>query len=274
MTSRPAPLPAPRQKVLPRWPVLRTVLLGVIAVAGLVAARPLVDAVFSGTGWRAAPDRYTFASVPPDGVLPSGEECTRLVRRSTWEPRPENSTANHRMPSAVSLPDWDGFDRRANTTLRPRIDGRFTGTTDEILQWGSCKWGIDTDLVRAMAVQETNWVQDSKGDYTRDQRRCLSGEVAPCPVSFGLLQIKYYNHPGTYPSSLHSTAFNVDYALGVWRACYEGWIPYLGGDHGQGDLWGCVGHHFSGSWRDPGANAYANEVRGISLARPWQTWRG
>jgi hypothetical protein len=129
-------------------------------------------------------------------------------------------------------------------------------------------------VVRAMAVQETEWVQNSKGDYTSDRRRCVAGDTVPCPVSFGLLQIKYYNHPGTYPSSLLSTAFNVDYSLGAWRSCYMGWVSYLGRRYAPGDLWGCVGHHYSGAWHDPLGNEYTKKVRDLYGAKPWRNWRG
>jgi hypothetical protein len=32
---------------------------------------------------------------------------------------------------------------------RNDVTGDYTGTTDEILQWLSCKWGIDIDMIRA-----------------------------------------------------------------------------------------------------------------------------
>jgi len=48
------------------------------------------------------------------------------------------------------------------------------------------------------------------------------------------MQIKRYDHPGTYPASLRSTTFNVDYALGRLRACYEGPVTCFGGDHRPG----------------------------------------
>ena len=46
----------------------------------------------------------------------------------------------------------------ANTAY-PRVTGNFTGTTDEILQWAACKWGIDEDLVRAQVAIESWWDQ-------------------------------------------------------------------------------------------------------------------
>lgn len=216
----------------------------------------------------------TFPTVRPAVALPSAEECAQRVRRSPWEPRPENRAANHSTPTQVWIPHWKGLNDRANSGLRPRINGRFTGTTDEILQWASCKWGIDTDVVRAMAVRESNWVQSLKGDYTFDASRCLPGDTLPCPSSFGLMQIKHYDHPGTYPASLRDTAFNVDYALGRLRACYEGWISYFGGDYRPGDLWGCVGTHFSGAWKDPAAKEYSADVQDFFRAKSWRGWLG
>jgi hypothetical protein len=229
-------------------------------------------------GWSGAiPSQrewQAFPTLPPGAPLPTDKECTERVRRSPWEPRPENTKANHTTPTNVRLPGWSGFDDSANQQLKPRIDGAFNGTTDEILLWASCKWGIETDVARAMAVQESNWVQDSKGDYASDPSRCLPGEVVPCPVSFGVLQIKYYYHPGTYPASLQSTAFNIDYALGLLRACYEGSILYLSNGYGAGDLWGCVGHHYSGSWRNPDAKEYASQVLRQHATKPWRSWSG
>ena len=41
------------------------------------------------------------------------------------------------------MPAWKDFTEQANQQFVPRIDGKFTGTTDAILSWGSCKWGLD-----------------------------------------------------------------------------------------------------------------------------------
>jgi len=55
------------------------------------------------------------------------------------------------------------MDPAADTFAR-RIDGNFTGTTDEIIRWGACKWGFDEDIVRAVAVNESYWRQSQLGD--------------------------------------------------------------------------------------------------------------
>jgi hypothetical protein len=51
------------------------------------------------------------------------------------------------------------FAARWDTWLLPRVSGAFTGKTDEIFQWGACKWGLPDDLLRAIAVRESTWYQ-------------------------------------------------------------------------------------------------------------------
>jgi hypothetical protein len=46
-----------------------------------------------------------------------------------------------------------------DTWLLRRVDGQFTGTTDEIFQWAACKWGLPDNLIRADAVDESTWFQ-------------------------------------------------------------------------------------------------------------------
>jgi Immunoglobulin-like domain of bacterial spore germination len=43
-----------------------------------------------------------------------------------------------------------------------RVDGAFSGTTDEIIQRAACKWGIDEDIVRAQIIKESYWYQSTK----------------------------------------------------------------------------------------------------------------
>ena len=49
-----------------------------------------------------------------------------------------------------------------------RVTGNFTGTTDQIIQWAACKWGIDEDIVRAQAAKESGWHQNAAGDWRTD----------------------------------------------------------------------------------------------------------
>ena len=51
------------------------------------------------------------------------------------------------------------YDTRWDSWLLPRVDGQFTGTTDEIIQWAACKWGLKDNMLRADAVRESTWFQ-------------------------------------------------------------------------------------------------------------------
>ncbi|HZH18264.1 MAG TPA: hypothetical protein VE057_28185 [Archangium sp.] len=209
-------------------------------------------------------DEGYFATLPPGSALPSGAECATRVRRSSWEPRPGNATANQtRGKPGVRI---EGASDEFNARFSGRIDGDFTGTTDEILQWGACKWGLDEDIVRAMAVVESGWRQSEVGeDFS----------------TFGIMQIRSSVHANTYPYSRDSTAYTVDYALAWRRACYEGdftWMnsPYKQGGYVKGDEWGCVGAWFSGDWYDgdenvtySGAKPYIKMVKQRLAERTW-----
>jgi hypothetical protein len=203
-----------------------------------------------------------FVTLPPGSTLPSDSECASQVRRASWEPRPDNVAANHTKGITGSWPNVYSFSSR--------IDGNFTGTTDEILRWGACKWGFDEDIMRAQAVQESNWHQSQLGDYTTDSTLCAQiGQRAPCYQSYGILQIKGTIEPGTYPTSQNSTAFNVDFSRAYLRACYEGKFTWLGNGYQAGDLWGCIGQYFSGGWYDSGAQNYITQVKRHLANKEW-----
>jgi hypothetical protein len=101
--------------------------------------------------------------------LPSGARCADRVHRSTWEPRPQNATPNATVPdrrevaaSFEARPRRTGdgtYARRWDRWLLRRVDGGFTGTTDEIFQWAACKWGLRDNLLRGIAVRESTWFQ-------------------------------------------------------------------------------------------------------------------
>lgn len=215
-------------------------------------------------------NRGDFA-LPPGAKLPSEAECRKRVRKAP-ELRPENAKANRTRPSAratFSPTQW-GSKPLARTHLG-RVTGDFVGTTDEAIQWASCKWGFEADVTRAQAVVESGWRQAATAGPSEDQADCVGeGVVAPCPTAFGLLQVRSDYHPGTWPASAESTAFNLDYSLALKRACYEGGI-WLG-PQTRGDAWGCVGVHYSGGWHDDGAEVYIEKVQARYASKPWQRW--
>ena len=201
-----------------------------------------------------------------------------LIHRSTWEPRPENDVANHTVVSQpVQLPDNPAFDQTWQEKYKPRINGDFTGTTDEIIQWASCKWGISDDLTRAprRCRSRRGISRRSATSRPRSNGHCakdLVDRYAACPTSFGMLQSKWYFRPGVYPGVHVSTAFNVDSVLAETRGCLDG-IDVVRPGFPTGNVWGCVGVWFSGAWGEHDA-PYIDRVHSFFTAKPWLSWKG
>jgi autotransporter family porin len=223
--------------------------LTVTAQSSTPTATPMPTAVIAPTQPVITPNSPTssgrFTTLPPGSTLPSEADCAARVQRSSWEPRPDNATANNTNVYAQGHQLTGSYLNQYG--YEQRVTGNFTGTTDEILQWVACKWGIDEDIVRAQAVIEGYWHQSTLGD-------CNGGTVPETHgcQSVGILQVKDADvpptHPGTWPYAYESTAFNADYTYGVWRACFEGNETWLDNGYHAGDIWGCVGRWFSGNW--------------------------
>lgn len=214
-----------------------------------------------------------FATLAPGSSLPSESTCAANVRRGSWEPRPENFTANHTVPDAP-VP-WANTPQQLYWKLwiqkRNRVTGNFTGTTDEIVQWASCKWGIDENTVRAVAANESSWNQSARGDFANGAYH-----------SFGIMQVRHDSADGSldnggFPETLEHTALNVDFFAAQLRSCFEGdfydgglWL--YGGIQIKGDIWGCIGSYYSGNWYDSAARSYITRIQGILATKPWLSW--
>src|SRR6266540_2319498 len=97
------------------------------------------------------------ASLVPAAAAPAASTTQPVA-----ENRPQNQTANHTVPGHRMLRDW----RKQNKMpYRRFVDGNFTGTTDEIIQWAAYKWGLDEDVLRAVAVVESWWRQSTVGGH-------------------------------------------------------------------------------------------------------------
>jgi hypothetical protein len=204
-----------------------------------------------------------FETLPPGAALPSGAECAQRVRPAP-ETRPGNTSYNN-TPGAGPHPDY------------PRVDGNFTGTTDEILQWAACKWGLDEDIVRAQTAKESWWYQTAGGDLSNNPSDCHPSvrDQDPCPESIGVLQVRYLYHGPAMNDSIASTAYNADYTYAAWRSCYNGnetWLNQFerGGTYAAGDVWGCLGVWFSGRWLVSDALVYMNDVEDLLNDRVWE----
>ncbi len=258
------------------WIAGATLLIVALAVAGSVH-------LYSASGSRSGTDPVQFLTLPPGARLPSGAECARLVRAS---PSPENRPANEKFNDAigqhVTLAFFPAGDSPKVSTLVPLISGDFTGTTEEILRWAACKWGIDQNIVFAQAAVESWWEQDNLGDWGTDAALCppghglgADGKPGQCPQSYGILQTRYPYERAGWPGVGRSTAMNVDAAYAIWRSCYDGYEVWLNNEpRGQryraGDLWGCVGRWYAGTWHTPAANQYIAVVKKYLRDRVWE----
>lgn len=242
-----------------------------------------------------------FSTLPGQDPPPSDRRCAAMIP-STPEVRPNNTPFNQSVPSSSELME---FYRHPVWTGPPASDfygvtGNYRGSTDMILRWAACKWGIDEDVVRAQAWTESKWRQggpnpgDGGGDKRLTQRECIQGNFAAlwnfgcencCYQSWGILQTKVYYDWGTWPMIKDSTAFNADYRYAEQRSCMNGGFSgYFASrtqqpntyaeDIASGDLnrilWGCIGMHFSGGWYNPAARRYISEVQGYLTAQPWR----
>ena len=215
-----------------------------------------------------------FGTVAPGAALPDDATCASRVRPAP-EVRARNVVRNHTPGAQKNLtqpyPDF------------ARVTGNFVGTTDEIIQWTACKWGIDEDIIRAQAASESWWDQNAVGDFQSDPAICVpghgigvDGRPGQCPASGGLLALTYQYYQGGFPEAMNSTAYNLDYVYAWWHACYNGEITWLNsvehvGTYGAGDAWGCVGTWFSGRWHTAAAEGYITRTRNYLAQQVWTT---
>ncbi len=212
----------------------------------------------------------TFASAGQQQTKPVGwgprtsKAAAKLVDRSRFEPRPQNSKSNRRIPGKKLLRTWR---KRSDMPYKRYVNGRFRGTTDEIIQWAARKWGINTETMRAVAIVESWWEMDTRGD---------EGD------SFGLYQVRRpYHCWNSCKIARYFTAFNADYYGGIIRSYYDGtqtWLNTVSGNgkrYRKGDLQGSMGAWFSGRWW-PESPTYDRSVKWyldmIKQRRAEQTW--
>jgi len=211
------------------------------------------------------------AFLPPGSALPSDAAGSAQVR-----PAPEVRALNAGPNARAGGPALSG-------PYRNRVTGNFTGSTDEIIQWVACKWGLPTDVVRAQVTVESWGRQYFLGDWTSSGSHCApghpigaDGKAGQCPESLSLLQIKYQYNKDAFPAVEQSSAYGLDYAYAMWRSCYEGGDSWLndverGREYRAGDAWGCIGRRYAGRWYNSAAQTYINRVQIDLAAKRWQS---
>jgi len=206
-----------------------------------------------------------FGLAPVGTPLPRSDAYCASRVRPMAENVPANATANHVIPPAGTDFHWGPFvTGNAGVAANfAHVDGNFSGTTGEILEWAACKWGWNQDYAMAEAVRESSWQQS---------------EVSDNGHSFGILQVRvsraYDPVPansgwGGYPWVGQSTALDADAQMAYLRACYDGDTSYFGNGYQAGDAWGCIGSWFSGDWLSGEADGYIGRVQAVLSSQGW-----
>lgn len=191
----------------------------------------------------------------------SSKAAAKLVTRNRYEPRRINARDNRRVPGVRLLRAWR---KRSDMPYKRFVNGRFRGTTDEIIQWAALKWGIDTNTMRAVAAVESWWDMDVRGD---------NGD------SFGLYQVRRpYHCWGDCRIARDFTAFNADYYGGIIRSYFDGrqrWLNTVSGNgrrYRAGDFRGSLGAWYSGRWWGPPDRPIGPYLRMIAKRRAEKIW--
>jgi hypothetical protein len=245
--------------------------------------------IANGATPQAAEPPGFFSTLPPHARLRSDSECAKAVlAQPSTETIPQNAEFNATEPTAAELkafhrqPLWND---EGSFRDFARVDGKFTGTTDQIIRWASCKWGLDENAMRAEAWSETFWIQNTPADRKTDPALCQTPgwngwNGVECWQSYGIFQSKVFDF-NIWPETRDSTAFNADFRGAYLRACMNGDIYYLGSrppdpgypDYSQGTVdqqfWGCMGEWASGSWYNAGAVDYVTAVIAAMKAAAW-----
>ena len=153
---------------------------------------------------------------------------------ATAENAPANTPFNQTLPTAAQLSAYaaNGYTStfQDDYTQYKRVDGQYSGSTDMIMRWAACKYGIEEDVVRAQGWIESGWQQGGAGDKRTSQAQCVQGSftalwnttisepggsTVSCPnccyQSWSLWQTKVYYEWMTWPQIMQSTAFAADY---------------------------------------------------------------
>lgn len=187
------------------------------------------------------------------------------------QPHPPGSSAtgitspvNQTKPNASQLAYYASDGYRSSEmdppyTWMKQVDGQYTGTTEMIIRWAACKWGMDEDMIRAQATAEHGtWIQwNAGGDERKSMNQCQAGNNPDhnstnlwgylisnaCYQSWSIWQTKVvYSSPNigawtTWPAINESTAFAVDYRYASQRSCMNGDQSGYFNDKGTGAMY-------------------------------------
>lgn len=199
----------------------------------------------------------------PGASLPSAAACISAVNAS---PIPENAPwnqndgtgYNYNKPPPGGVPSYFYANVPAGSempsTCFAKVDGNYSGSTDDLIRITACKWGIDEDYVRAQAWIEDGWHQDCAaahggiGCRVAGDLNSPPGDPSGLPVtsitpggvfsaidgygnpglptdhwdSWSMLQTKVWYEWMTWPMIQDSTSFGLDFRFAEMRGCVNG----------------------------------------------------
>lgn len=228
---------------------------GILALAFVVAV--IVRPAFASDGHESTPyaataptDSPHFPTLPPHAALPSGPECAAQIPATSETiagNRPFNRTRVTPGELAAFAANGYTFETLSSHAQYARITGDYVGSTDMIMRWVACKYGIDEKVVRGQAWQESYWQQWQVGDRRTTRDQCVhsgfatlwnntislvDGHEVLCPyccyTSWSAWQTKVYYEWKTWPMIKNSTSFAGEYRFADTRTCMNGdWTPYF-----------------------------------------------
>lgn len=115
-------------------------------------------------------------AIAPGASLPTDAECAARVVK-TAENRSANAAANATTGAAGAATYRNWGTNATAVAYAKRVSGNYKGTTDEIVQWASCKWGFDPEPVRAQVMIESSWRQGAYGGFVPDNGKCTDPKL-------------------------------------------------------------------------------------------------
>lgn len=246
-----------------------------------------------------------FGWLPPHATLPTN--CMTSIP-VTAETVPANAAANAAVPTLTRLQAFwaqpNGDVQGQGWTFLPNSDWRnvrgdfahynANPSTDMLIRWAACKWGVDENALRAQAWEESTWNQARHGDYGTGTAYCEADgglftalyrpATNDCYASHSIIQMRLVPNGfwTMYPQVINSTGFALDAMGAMLRGCINGDMSqFFGGSYlaqYESDLAGpdysnlyanCQGEHYSGNYGDPAALNYESYLANWEATQPW-----
>jgi hypothetical protein len=202
--------------------------------------------------WIPSNAQQIYITLPPHAALPDVSLCIDEVNNSpTPETAPWNiddgTGYNSNLPPSENIPDYfyeyapGGSELPASDFSK--VDGNYTGSTNDLIRITACKWGINENYIRAQAWIESGWHQDCAAAHGGtdcneggDLNNPPGDPETPLGIftgfdnfgganhydSWSMLQTKVYYDWMTWPMIEESNPFGLDFRFAEMRGCLNG----------------------------------------------------